>query len=139
MKLNLKTFLVSLVGFVCIVCILCVPAFAHHGSNAYDTSKVVVFKGVTVTRYLWANPHTIISFDVKDDKGTVQHWNAEAGTPTTIALAGWTKTSVQPGDVISVYLFQSKTGNPVGRLNKIVLADGTELRDSALGYKDAEK
>jgi hypothetical protein len=135
LKLKLKTFLVSLAGFF----IVCVPMFAHHGSNAYDTSKVVVFKGVTVTRYLWANPHTIISFDVKDDKGTVQHWNAEAGTPTTIALAGWTKTSVQPGDVISVYLFQSKTGNPVGRLNKIVLADGTELRDSALGYKDAEK
>ena len=135
MKLRLKTFFVSVVGFF----ILCVPVLAHHGSNAYDTSKVVTFKGATVTKYLWANPHTIISFDVKDDKGNVQHWNAEAGTPTTIALAGWTKTSVQPGDVISVYLFQSKTGNPVGRLNKIVLADGTELRDSALGYKDTEK
>jgi hypothetical protein len=46
---------------------------------------------------------------------------------------------VQPGDVITVYVFQSKTGNLVGRLNKIVLADGTELRDSALGYKDTEK
>jgi hypothetical protein len=133
--LKLKTFLVSVVAFF----IACAPVLAHHGSNAYDTSKAVVFKAATVTRYLWANPHVIISFDVKDDKGNVQHWNAEAGTPTTVALAGWTKTSVQPGDVISVYLFQSKTGNPVGRLNKIVLADGTELRDSALGYKDAEK
>jgi hypothetical protein len=135
LKLQLRTFLASLVGFF----IVCVPVFAHHGSNAYDTTKAVVFKGATVTKYLWANPHVIISFDVKDDKGNVQHCNAEAGTPTTVALAGWTKTSVQPGDVISVYLFQSKTGNPVGRLNKIVLADGTELRDSALGYKDTEK
>ena len=135
MKPKLQTYLASVVGFL----ILCVPVFAHHGSNAYDTSKVVVLKGVTVTKYLWANPHVIISFDVKDDKGNMQHWNAEAGTPTTVALAGWTKTSVQAGDVISVYVFQSKTGNPVGRLNKIVLADGTELRDSALGYKDTEK
>ena len=135
MKPKLQKCLASVVGFL----ILCVPVFAHHGSNAYDTSKVVVLKGATVTKYLWANPHVIISFDVKDDKGNVQHWNAEAGTPTTVALAGWSKTSVQPGDVISVYLFQSKTGNPVGRLNKIVLADGTELRDSALGYKDTEK
>ena len=119
--------------------ITCIPVFAHHGSTAYDTSKVVVLKGATVTKFLWANPHAIISFDVKDDKGNVQHWNAEAGTPQTITLSGWTKTSVQPGDVITVYIFQTKTGNLVGRLNRIVLADGTELRDSALGYKDTEK
>ena len=124
-----------------VVCLLmaCVPVLAHHGNNAYDTSKVVVFKGATVTKYLWANPHVVISFDVKDDKGNIQHWNGEAGTPQTVVLAGWSKTSVQPGDVITVYIYQSKTGNPVGRLNKIVLADGTELRDSALGYKDAEE
>ena len=30
-------------------------------------------------------------------------------------------------------MFQAKTGNPVGRINKIVLADGTTLRDSTLG------
>ena len=135
MKLRLRAGLVLVVGLG----ITCIPGLAHHGSTAYDTSKVVVLKGATVTKFLWANPHAIISFDVKDDKGTVQHWNAEAGTPQTITLSGWTKTSVQPGDVITVYVFQSKTGNLVGRLNKIVLADGTELRDSALGYKDTDK
>ena len=115
---------------------ICVPVFAHHGSTAYDTSKVVVLKDAKVTQYVWANPHVIITFDVKDDKGNVQHWSAEAGTPQTVVLAGWSKTSVQKGDVITVYIFQAKTGNPVGRLNKIVLADGTELRDSALGYRE---
>jgi hypothetical protein len=135
MKLKLVVFLALVVGFW----IGCIPVFAHHGSTAYDTSKVVILKGATVTKFLWANPHVIISFDVKDDQGNVKHWNAEAGTPPTIALAGWTKSSVQPGDVITVYIYQSKSGNLVGRLNKIVLADGTELRDSALGYKDTEK
>jgi hypothetical protein len=115
-----------------------VPVFAHHGNTAYDTSKVVVLKDATVTQYVWANPHVIITFDVKDEKGTVQHWSAEAGTPQTVILAGWSKTSIQKGDVITVYIFQAKTGNPVGRLNKIVLADGTELRDSALGYREAD-
>ena len=117
---------------------ICTPVFAHHGSTAYDTSKVVALKSATVTKYVWANPHVIITFDVKDEKGNVQHWSAEAGTPQAVVLSGWSKTSVQPGEVISVYLFQSKTGNLVGRLNKIVLADGSELRDSALGYKEAE-
>jgi hypothetical protein len=117
---------------------VCVSLFAHHGSTAYDTSKAVVLKGATVTKYVWANPHVIITLDVKDDKGNVQHWSAEAGTPQTVTLSGWSKTSVKPGDVVTVYIFQSKTGNLVGRLNKIVLADGTELRDSALGYREAE-
>jgi hypothetical protein len=115
-----------------------VPAFAHHGSTAYDTSKVVVWKNAMVTKYIWANPHTIIMFDVKDDKGTVQHWTAEAGTPQTLVLSGWSKSSVQAGDVLTVYIYQAKTGSPVGRLSKIVLADGTELKDSALGYKDSQ-
>ena len=114
----------------------CASLLAHHGSTAYDTSKAVVLKNAMVTKYVWANPHVIITFDVKDDKGAVQHWSAEAGTPQTVTLSGWSKTSVAVGDTITVYVFQSKTGNLVGRLNKIVLADGAELRDSALGYRE---
>ena len=116
--------------------IVCIPAIAHHGSTAYDTTKVVTWKDVTVTKFLWTSPHVIIMFDVKDDKGTVQHWTAEAGTPQTLVLSGWSKGSVKAGDTLDVYLYQSKTGNPVGRLSKIVLADGSELKDSALGYRE---
>ena len=115
-----------------------VPLFAHHGNVAYDTSKAVVLKGATVTKFVWANPHTFIMFDAKDDKGNVQHWSGEAGSPSALRLLGWSQSSIAPGDTITVYIYQSKTGNPVGRLNKIVLADGAELKDSALGYKDVE-
>jgi hypothetical protein len=111
-----------------------VPAVAHHGSTAYDTTKVVAFKGMTVTKFLWASPHVIITFDAKDDQGAMKQWTAEAGTPQTLLLSGWSKSAVKVGDKLDVYLYQSKTGNPVGRLSKIVLADGTELKDSALGY-----
>ena len=128
MKLKLAAFLA----------LSALPLFAHHGSTAYDTSKPVVFKGVTVTKFLWANPHAIITFDAKDDQGVVQHWAAEAGTPGTLTLSGWSSSSVKPGDVITVYVYQAKSRKPVGRLNKIVLADGSELKDSALGYKDSE-
>jgi hypothetical protein len=30
-------------------------------------------------------------------------------------------------------MFQAKSGGPVGRLNKVVFQDGTELKDSQLG------
>jgi len=113
-----------------------VPMAAHHGNVAYDTSKAVVLKGATVTKFVWANPHCFVMFDAKDGKGNVQHWAGEAGSPSSLGPIGWSSTAVQPGDVITVYIYASKTGNPVGRLNKIVLADGTELKDSALGYRD---
>ena len=50
---------------------------AHHGAAAYDDSKEVVLKNAAVTKYTWANPHTIIEADVKDDKGNVVHWVGE--------------------------------------------------------------
>ena len=112
--------------------------FAHHGNIAYDTSKPVVLKNATVTKFVWANPHSFIMFDVKDDSGTVVHWAGEAGSPSALGLLGWKASSIGPGDQITVYIYKSKTGHPVGRLNKIVLADGSELKDSALGYRDAQ-
>jgi len=118
---------------------VCGPTFAHHGSAVYETTKVVVLKDATVTKFIWANPHSIVMFDAKDDKGNVAHWAAEAGSPSALTLIGWTKNSVKPGDVITAYIFQSKTGNSVGRLNKIVLPDGSALKDSALGDQKYDK
>ncbi|HZR63840.1 MAG TPA: DUF6152 family protein [Terriglobales bacterium] len=109
------------------------PAFAHHGAAAYDMSKPLQLKGAVVTRYIWANPHTLVFFDAKDDKGGTTHWSVELGSPSAIALMGWNRSSLKPGDVITVYMFAAKNGNPVGRINKIVLADGTLLRDSQTG------
>src|SRR5579863_7937159 len=134
-RLGMRTRMVS--SLTLLTCLLLsIPLFAHHGNAAYETSKAVELKGATVTKFVWGNPHTFLMFDVKDDKGNVVHWAGEAGSPSSLSLLGWSKDSVQPGDVITVYIYQSKTGRPVGRLNRIVLADGTALKDSALGYRE---
>ena len=112
--------------------IACGSALAHHGTAAYE-NKSTELKQATVTKFLWSNPHSLIDFDVKDAKGNVAHWVCETASPEALTLIGWSKTSLQPGDVITVYLYAAKTGNPVGRLNKIVLADGTVLNDTVLG------
>jgi hypothetical protein len=108
------------------------PALAHHGNVAY-ADKIVEFKQATVTKFLWSNPHSLIDFDVKDDKGTVVHWVCETASPEALKLIGWSKSSIGPGDAITVFLYPSKNGNPAGRLNKIVLPDGTTLHDTQLG------
>jgi hypothetical protein len=79
---------------------------------------------------VWANPHAMLLFDVKDDKGAVAHWAGEAGSPSAVHNLGWNKNSLQPGDVITVHLYPSKFEPNVGRLDKIVLADGRTLMDS---------
>lgn len=105
------------------------PASAHHGNAAYS-DKLVEFKNATVTKWSWANPHCIVEFDVKDDKGKVVNWTAETGSPEALRLVGWTKSSLKPGDIITIDLHAAKTGEPAGRFTKIVLADGTVLGDT---------
>lgn len=136
---SLKVSLITVLALVAGLVGLSGPAFAHHGAAAYDMTKPVILKGVTVTKYAWANPHALIFLDAKDDKGGVAHWTVELGSPSAVSLVGWTRTSLKPGDVITVYTFQSKTGLNVGRLNKVIFADGTTLRDSQTGGDHGER
>src|SRR5580692_5231015 len=126
----MKTKLLMSVALIAGLLMVCGPTSAHHGASAYDTSKPLTMKDAVVTKYSWINPHVLIYFDSKDDKGDVQHWTAEIGSPSAVELVGWSRTTLKPGDVVTIYVFQSKTGRPVGRLNKIQLANGTLLRDS---------
>jgi hypothetical protein len=135
----MKTKVLTSIFFVSSLLSVCGSIFAHHGAAAYDMSKPEVFKSAVVTKYRWINPHALIFFDVKDDKGNVTHWTTEIGSPAATSLVGWTRTSLKPGDVITIYIFPSKSGLPVGRLNKIMLADGTLLRDSQTGGDHGER
>ena len=112
------------------VLLMCPPASAHHG-GASTFDKDTVFKNVTVTKFTWANPHCLVYFDVKDDKGKVVNWVAETSAPQALRLTGWEKTSLKPGDIITITMRAAKSGEPAGRFSKIVLADGTELGGGA--------
>lgn len=117
---------------------LCSPLFAHHGESAYNMDHPVEVKNCIVSKLMWTNPHTFVMCDSKDDKGGTLHWAAEGGSPNALTLRGWTPNTVQSGDVITLYLFQDKSGKTVGRIQKIVLPDGKEFRDSILGYNNGE-
>src|SRR6266550_778931 len=108
------------------------PALAHHGNAAYSDT-ITEFKNATVTKVNWANPHALVDFDAKDAKGQVVHMVVETAAPQALRLIGWSKDSIAPGDVVTVRMYVAKNGNPVGRLNKIILADGSELHDTQLG------
>lgn len=124
----MKRKLLSLVALVAGVVTISGAALAHHGDAAYVNTPTVL-KDAVVTEYDWMNPHSLIKVDSKDESGKVQHWTMEIGSTPSMQLLGWSRTTLKPGDVITVYVYQAKTGTTVGRLNKIVLPDGTVLGD----------
>jgi hypothetical protein len=124
--------------------VLCLAVFAandarllaHHGAAAYSMDQPVVLKNATVTEFLWINPHPLIKADVKNDKGEVQNWTMEMGSTVSAQLVGWSRTTLNPGDVVTLYVWQAKTKLPVGRLNKVEFSDGTVMRDTQTGADD---
>jgi len=100
---------------------------AHHGYAAYDMTQTLSLTG-TVVEVQLANPHSSLSFDVKDDKGNVTRWAVEFGQLRAVVAQGWTRETLKPGDEIKVTLRPAKNGAHVGVLNgKIMLADGRPL------------
>jgi hypothetical protein len=102
-----------------------VPLTAHHSwPVSYD--HLVTVKG-TVLEFVWANPHPMMTLEVQTD-GRAEKW--QIGGPAIIRLEsnGWTKTTVKPGDVITGIGYQFADGEKIIRLERVVLADGKELR-----------
>ena len=67
---------------------------------------------------------------MKDAKGDVATGNAESGSPSALTRMGWTRNSLKSGDQVTIELFPARNGATLGRLAKVTLAGGKELRDS---------
>jgi hypothetical protein len=104
------------------------PVFAHHGTANYDMTKPITLKG-TITDFQFVNPHVLIIFEVKNDKGVVEHWQAEATSPNHLVRAGWSKTVVKSGDLIAITGFRAKNGATIMRFQKMVLGNGQEISE----------
>ena len=89
-------------------------------------SKTVPMKG-TITRFEYSNPHTQVYYDVTDDKGNVEHWVAETTNPAMLNRVGWSKDTLKPGDVVTLFVNPNKVGAKVTFLQKVQLTDGKEL------------
>jgi hypothetical protein len=99
---------------------------AHHGTAAYDTSKMLTFKA-TVTDFRFINPHSQVYFDIKSDKGEVEHWQGELTAPNKLARAGWSKHSLKAGDQITVSGYAPKGGGQSLWIQKLVGPDGKAM------------
>ena len=119
-----KTFFVRALVILVLVS-AAVPMFAHH-SWPVSYSRLVTVKG-KVTELMWANPHPMITIEVRNNDGGAEMWLIGGPAINRMEANGWTKSTVKPGDVITGIGYQFADGQKIVRLEKVVLPDGKEI------------
>jgi hypothetical protein len=103
------------------------PLLAHHAFSAeYDSTKPIKLQG-TVTKVEWINPHSWIHLSVKTPAGTVETWEIEAGSPSSMFRRGFTKNSLPTGTEIVVSGYRARAGGNRANGGDITLPDGKRL------------
>ena len=99
---------------------------AHHSPVMFDRSVSKTLVG-TVVQFTWTNPHSSIQIDVANDKGGVDRWGVEMGSPQSMARNGWRSNLLKAGDKVTVVVNPLKSGEFGGIFVSIELADGRKL------------
>ena len=107
------------------VALAAAPVAAHHSFAMFDQTRTVTLTG-TVTQFQWTNPHSFIELDVAKG-GATEHWSIELNSPNNLTRQGWKRTSVKPGDKVTVTLNPLRDGKKGGLFNTIQLPDGHML------------
>jgi hypothetical protein len=107
--------------------ILAAGSAAAHHRWPVDRSELVTVNG-TVVEFVWGNPHPIIRLEVRNADGMTEEWRIGGPALNRMEANGWTSATVSPGDVITGIGYQFLDGQKIVRLERVMLADGTELR-----------
>ena len=121
------------ISFSCGAALLLTASLAqgHHSGAMFDSAREVEIKGI-VKVYKFENPHVNIVLTVRDEKtGGSTDWYVEAASVRGLAMAGWRRSTLKPGDTVTIIGRPLRDGQPGASLVKAVLADGTTLAANA--------
>jgi len=108
-----------------------IPLLAHHGASEYDMTKIVTLNA-TVEKLQFVNPHTMLDFTVKDESGKAVEWEGELPSPNLLSRRGWNRSTLKPGDQVTVIGAPAKNGEKGMQVKKLVFPDGHELPGTVL-------
>lgn len=121
--MRLRATAVSAIAIV--VVIGSAPTLAHHGLAAYtDETRTVQ---ATITNFRFVNPHVQLYFDVENETGEVEHWQAELTAPNKLSRGGWTKSTLKPGDEVQITGQVARNGGRSIRIRELRKAGGEPL------------
>ncbi len=107
---------------IALMAIAGVTLSAHHSFAAFDMTKEQTITGV-VSRFDWTNPHTFIWVDVTNEKGVTETWAIEGMSPNYLGRRGWSKSSVKPGEKITLSIRPLKEGKTGGMFIRAQIGD----------------
>lgn len=122
----MKTRIISACAALALVSAVAAPALAHHSFAMFDFQASKTVTG-TVEQFDWTNPHTFIWLQVANDKGVSERFSFEGMSPNYLGRRGWSKTTLKPGDKVTVTFHPLKDGSKGGTYQKVTLSDGKEL------------
>ena len=111
---------------ILVLTLIAAPLSAHHRWPV-ERSELVTVNG-TVLSFVWENPHPIITLAVQNDEGVDEEWRIGGPALNRMEANGWSATTVSPGDVITGIGYQFSDGQKIVRLERVILADGSEIR-----------
>lgn len=117
---------VSVVALIAVGILAAGTSVSAHHAWPVDRSKEVTVQG-TVIGYDWSNPHVMIGLEVRTNGGKIEKWNVGGPSIARMANNGWDRNTLKPGDVITAIGYRFADGQPILRLEKIVMAGGKEM------------
>jgi hypothetical protein len=109
-----------------LICAAASPASAHHSFAAYirTNSRTV---DATVKEFRWSNPHVELIVVVTGSGGAPEEWAFEGGSINRLAISGFSRGLLKPGDKIAVSYNPKRNGGPGGFFYAVKFPNGRTI------------
>ena len=115
------------------------PVWGHHSVSAeFDTSNQGELVG-EITRVWFTNPHIRYRLTIRNDDGSTEDWELQAGNVTNLRRQGWVEDSIKVGDQISVAGDFGRDGAMKLRIREIETSAGVTLPQRTTGTRTASR